>query len=73
MATDVVVVEWLYYSKRIIIVRWADLSDFLSLMFVGSNVCFCSTSIENCHFGKNVTRKTGCLLIFLGKETHTET
>ena len=23
-----VVVEWLYYSKRIIIVRWADLSDF---------------------------------------------
>ena len=24
----VVVVEWLYYSNRIIIVRWADLSDF---------------------------------------------
>ena len=24
----VVVVEWLYYSKRIIIVRWADLIDF---------------------------------------------
>ena len=24
----VVVVEWLYYSKRIIFVRWADLSDF---------------------------------------------
>ena len=24
----VVVVEWLYYSKRIIMVRWADLSDF---------------------------------------------
>ena len=24
----VVVVEWLYSSKRIIIVRWADLSDF---------------------------------------------
>ena len=24
----VVVVEWLHYSKRIIIVRWADLSDF---------------------------------------------
>ena len=21
-------VEWLYYSQRIIIVRWADLSDF---------------------------------------------
>ena len=29
----VVVVEWLYYSKRIIIVRWADLSDFFSLIF----------------------------------------
>ena len=25
---SVVVVEWLYYSKRIIIVRWADLSIF---------------------------------------------
>ena len=25
----VVVVEWLFYSKRIIIVRWAGLSDFL--------------------------------------------
>ena len=25
----VVVVEWLYYSKRIFIVRWADLSDFI--------------------------------------------
>ena len=24
----VVVVEWLYYSKRIILVGWADLSDF---------------------------------------------
>ena len=24
----VVVVEWLYYSKRMIIVRWADLSNF---------------------------------------------
>ena len=24
----VVVVGWLYHSKRIIIVRWADLSDF---------------------------------------------
>ena len=31
-----VVVEWLYYSKRIIIVRWADLSDFFfSFIFVG--------------------------------------
>ena len=24
----IVLVEWLYYSKRIIFVRWADLSDF---------------------------------------------
>ena len=24
----IVVVEWFYYSKRIIIVRWADFSDF---------------------------------------------
>ena len=29
----VVVVEWLYYSKRIIIVRWADLSDFFFVHF----------------------------------------
>ena len=28
VAAAAVVVEWLYYSKRIIIVRWADLSDF---------------------------------------------
>ena len=34
----VVVVEWLYYSKRIIIVRWADLSDFVSSIFVGKCV-----------------------------------
>ena len=34
----VVVVEWLYYSKRIIIVRWADLSDF------------CRFSAENVYF-----------------------
>ena len=27
----VFVVEWLYYSNRIIIVRWADLSDFFRL------------------------------------------
>ena len=29
----VVVVEWLYCSKRIIIVRWADLSDFFFVDF----------------------------------------
>ena len=26
--SNFVVVEWLYYSSRIIVVRWADLSDF---------------------------------------------
>ena len=31
----VVVVEWLYYFKRIMIVRWADLCDFFSSIFVG--------------------------------------
>ena len=35
-----VVVEWLYYSKRIIIVRWADLSDFFSFIFVGKMCVF---------------------------------
>ena len=29
----VVVVEWLYYFKRMIIVRWADLSDFFVRSF----------------------------------------
>ena len=38
----VVVVEWLYYSKRIIIVRWADLSDFFSSIFVGKMCIFVS-------------------------------
>ena len=28
VGVGVVVVEWLYCSKRVIIVRWADLSDF---------------------------------------------
>ena len=29
----VVVVEWSYFSERIIIVRWADLSDFCCRSF----------------------------------------
>ena len=29
----IVVVEWLYYSKRIIVVRWADLSEFFFVDF----------------------------------------
>ena len=41
-------VEWSYYSSRIIIVRWADLSDFF-VDFRRKNVCFCLTSNENCH------------------------
>ena len=58
----VVVVEWLYYSKRIIIVRWADLSDIFSFDFRWKNVCFCFTSNENCHFSseKRLPPKTGC-------------
>ena len=61
MATDVVVVEWLYYSKKKNIVRWADLSDFF-VDFRWKNVYFCFTSNENCHFssGKTITPKTGC-------------
>ena len=42
----VVVVEWLYYSKRIIIVRWADLSDFFSLIFVGKMCVFVSCPMK---------------------------
>ena len=46
----VVDVEWLYYSERIIIVRWADLSDVFFVDFRRKNVCFCLTSNENCQF-----------------------
>ena len=42
-------VEWLYCSKRIIVVRWADLNDFF-VDFSRKNVYFCFTSNENCHF-----------------------
>ena len=43
----VVVVEWLYYSKRIIIVRWADLSEFFfSLIFVGKMCVFVSRPMK---------------------------
>ena len=41
-----VVVEWLYYSKRIIIVRWADLSDFFSFIFVGKMCVFVSRPMK---------------------------
>ena len=41
----VVVVEWLY-SERIIIVRWADLSDFFSFIFVGKMRVFVSRPMK---------------------------
>ena len=41
-----VVVEWLYYSKRIIIVRWADLSDFFPFIFVGKMCVFVSRPMK---------------------------
>ena len=41
----VVVVEWLYYSKRIIIVRWADLSIFSSI-FVEKMCIFVSRPMK---------------------------
>ena len=45
-AATAVVVEWLYYSKRIIIVRWADLSDFFSSIFVGKMCIFVSSPMK---------------------------
>ena len=56
-----VVVECLYSSERIIIVRWADLSDFF-VDFRRKNVYVCFTSNENCHFSseKRLHPKTGC-------------
>ena len=58
----VVVVEWLYYSKRIIIVRWADLSDFFSSIFVGKMCVFVSRPMKIVTFlRKNgETAKRGC-------------
>ena len=38
-------VEWLYFSNRIIVVRWADLSDFL-LIFVRKMCVFVSRPIK---------------------------
>ena len=66
----VVVVEWLYYSERIIIFRWADLSDFF---FVGKMCVFVSRPMKIVTFlRKNADPQNG-LLIFLWKETHSET
>ena len=68
----VVVVEWLYYCKKIIIDKRADLSDF-SFIFESTMCVFVSRPMEIVtFFGKTVTPQNG-LLIFLGKETHSET
>ena len=40
------VVEWSYYSERIIIVRWADLSDLFSFIFVGKMCVFVSRPMK---------------------------
>ena len=51
----VVVVDWLYYSKRTIIVRSADLSEFFFVDFRFVKCVFCFTSNENCHFSSGKT------------------
>ena len=69
----VVVVEWLYYSKRIIIVRSADICEFFSLIFVGKMCVFVPRPMKiDTFLRKNVTPQNG-LFIFLKKETHSET
>ena len=45
-----VVVEWSYYSKRIIIDKRADLTDFLSSSFVGKMCIFVSRPMKNVTF-----------------------
>ena len=41
-----VVVEWLHYSKRIIVDKSADLSEFFSLIFVGRKCAFVSRPMK---------------------------
>ena len=73
LSEPVVVVEWSYYSFRIIIVRSADLSDF-SLIFVGEMCVFVSRPMKTCHFSSEKTITTqNWLLIFLCEKTHSET
>ena len=72
-AKTLVVVEWLHYSKRIIIDKGADLSELCSLIFVGKMCVLFHVQCEcPLFFGKTVTSQNG-LLIFLTKETHSET
>ena len=67
--TPVVVVEWLYYSKRIIIVIGADLSEFFSSMFVGKMCIFVSRPKKIVTFLRDPAKR---VVDFLGKETHSE-
>ena len=59
--------------SKIIIVRWADLGDFFSLIFVCKMCDFVSRPMKiDTFLRKNDYTQNG-LLIFLGKETHSET
>ena len=61
-----------HYSERIII-RGADLSDFVSLIVVGKMCVFVSRPMKIVTFlWKNAHTQNG-LLIFFGKETHSQT
>ena len=68
----VVVVEWLYYSKRTIIERRTDLSDF-SLIFVCKMCVFVSRPMNIVTFLREDDYTQNGLLIFIGKKTHSET
>ena len=71
---DCIIVEWLCCSKRLIIVGWADLSDFFR-WFSSENVSFfVSRPMKIVTFlRKNDYHPKNGLLIFLLKETHSET
>ena len=66
--TVVVAVEWLIFSKRIIVVRGADFSEFFfSLIFVGNMCVFVSRPMKIVTFLlKTLTTQNG-LLISSGK------
>ena len=60
------------YSKRIMIGRGADLSDNLSSIFFGKNVCFVSRPIDIATFHRKTATSQNWFLIFLMKNTHSE-
>ena len=60
------------FYQRIIMLDGLTLA-IVSSVFVGKNVYFCFTSNENCHFSSEKRLLQNGLLIFLGKETHSET